>query len=43
MQPHVLESLGVRYLVLADRAAGMSVPGFEQIGAEQGLVVLRRR
>ena len=43
MQPHILESLGVRYLVLADRAAGMSVPGFEQIGAEQGLVVLRRR
>lgn len=43
MQPDILESLGVRYLVLADRAAGMSVPGFEPIGAEKGLVVLRRR
>ena len=43
MQPHILESLGVKYLVLADRAAGMSVPGFEPIGAEKGLVILRHR
>jgi hypothetical protein len=43
MLPHILEGLGVRYLVLADQAAGMSVPGFEPIGAEKGLVILRRR
>jgi hypothetical protein len=43
MQPHILERLGVRFLVLADRPEGMSIPGFEQIGTAQDLVILRRR
>jgi hypothetical protein len=43
MQPQMLERLGVKYLVLADGAAGMSVPGFEAIGREKDLVILRRR
>ena len=43
MQPHILESLGVKYLVLADRAEGMAIPGFEQIGTARDLVILRRR
>jgi hypothetical protein len=43
VEPHLLESLGVRYLVLADQAAGISVPGFDRIGAIQGRVILRRR
>jgi hypothetical protein len=43
MEPHLLESLGVRYLVLADWPEGTTVPGFESIGAVHDLVILRRR
>jgi hypothetical protein len=43
MEPHILENLGVRYLVLADRPEVTTVPGFEPIGAVHDLVILRRR
>jgi hypothetical protein len=38
MQPYTLESLGERYLLLADQAAALSASGSDLIRVEKGLV-----
>ena len=43
LRSEIFESLGVRYIVLVDQKKIPSLPGFEPIGAREGLVVLRRR
>jgi hypothetical protein len=39
----IFESLGVKYVVLVDQTEIPSLPGFEEVGTREGLVILRRR